>query len=90
MLRLGSTDSPEVEVGPALQHRATVAFHCDSPLLPHGDCVRTGQQASATTPMEQASTGMATPKRLNQIARMAVRRRNTLFRSLRIFYGPAR
>jgi hypothetical protein len=79
MLRLGSTDGPEAEVGPALQHRATVAFHCDSPLPPHGDCVRTGQQPSPATPMEQASTGMATPKRLNQIAAMAVSRRITRF-----------
>ncbi len=39
-----------------------------------------GQQPS---PAEQASTGMATPRRLTQMARMAVRRRNTLFRPLR-------
>jgi hypothetical protein len=37
LLRLGSTDGPTVEVGPELQHTATVAFHCDSPLPPHGD-----------------------------------------------------
>jgi hypothetical protein len=78
VLRLGSTDGPEAEVGPALQHRLTVAFHCDSPLpLPHGDCICTGQHPSAATPMEQASTGMATPKRPNQIAAMAVSRRIT-------------
>jgi hypothetical protein len=82
MLRRGSTDGPEAEVGPALQQRLTVAFHCGSPLPPQGDCVRTGQQPFA--PMEQATTGMAAPKRLNQIARMVVRRRNTLFRPLTV------
>jgi hypothetical protein len=78
MLRLGSTDTLGAEVVPTLQQTPTVAFHCDSPLLPHGDCVRTGQQPSAAAPREQASTGVATPKRLNQIARMAISRRIAL------------
>jgi hypothetical protein len=75
MLRLGSTDSTYAEVGPALQQRPTVAFDCN-PLRPpaHGDCVCAGQQPS---PVEHASTGMAAPTRLNQMARMAVSRRNT-------------
>jgi hypothetical protein len=78
MLRLGWTDGPGAEVGPALQQSLSVAFHCDSPLPPHGNCIRTGQQPFPVTPMEQASTGMATPKRLNQIASMAVSRRIAL------------
>ena len=45
-----------------------------------GDRVCTGQQSPSVTPMAQASTGMATPRRLNQTARIAVSRRITLFR----------
>jgi hypothetical protein len=75
MLRLGSTDGPFSEVGPALQQRSTVGFHCDSLPAPQGDCVPAGQQPCPAAPMEQASTGMATPKRLNQTTKMAVSRR---------------
>jgi hypothetical protein len=83
MLRLGSTEGPFAEVGPALQQRSTVGFHCDSLPPPQGDCLPTGQQPSPAAPMEQASTGMATPKRLNQIATMAVSRRITCSALLR-------
>jgi hypothetical protein len=77
MVRLDSTDGPDAEAGPALQQRLTVVeFNCDSP-PPHADSVPNGQQPSPATPMEQASTGTATPKRLNQIAKMAVSRRIT-------------
>jgi hypothetical protein len=78
MSRLASTNTTGAEVGPALQQTPTVAFDCDSPLLPHGEYVRSGQQPSPATPREQASAGMATPKRLNQIARMPVSRRSTV------------
>jgi hypothetical protein len=75
MLRLGSTDGAFAEVRPALQQRSTVGFHCDSLPAPQGDCVAAGQQPCPAVPMEQASTGMATPRRLNQITKIAVSRR---------------
>jgi len=78
MLRLGSADDgPFAAVGAALQQRSTVGFDCESLPAPQGACVPAGQQPCPAAPTEQASTGMATPKRLNQIAKMAVSRRIT-------------
>lgn len=74
--RLGLTASADEEVGPALQQTSTVAFDWRTLLSPHGICVPAGQQLSAS-PTEQASAGIATPRRLNQTARMAVSRRIT-------------